>query len=126
MPTSTLTAVRPGFTTSETTAIFPSATPYDRPTSHDNYLCTVSSPRRRPRATAHEIYPDRSSAIRASQLPARHTASPPRRSQPSSSQGRPNHSCQHTASHTGHKDPISDFTSLQTLSTLKPSRVYTC
>ena len=45
---------------------------------------------RRPRATANEIYPIRSLPIQASQSPARHTASPSRGPQPSSSRGRPN------------------------------------
>ena len=61
---------------------FPQPPPYDRPTSTDNYPCTDPSPRRRPRATAHEIYPARSSPIQASQSPARHTASPSRGPQP--------------------------------------------
>ena len=64
--------------------------PYDRPTSIKNYPCTDPSPRRLPRATAHEIYPVRSSPIQASQLPARHIASPPRGPQPSSSRGSSN------------------------------------
>ena len=63
---------------------------YDRPTLTDNYPCNDPSPRRRPRATAHENYPVRSSTIQASQSPARHTSSPPRGSQPSSSRGRRN------------------------------------
>ena len=88
-PAGTLTAVRPGSTTSEATSIPPSATPYDRPTSIDNYPCTDPSPRRRPRATAHEIYPVRSSSIQASQSSAQHGKSP-RGPQPSSSRGRPN------------------------------------
>ena len=66
---------------------FPQPPPCDRPTSTDNYPCTDPSPRKRPRATAHEIYPVRSSPIQASQSPARHTASP---SRPSSSRGRGN------------------------------------
>ena len=61
--------------------------PYDRPTSTDNYPCTDPSPRRRPRARAHEIYRVRCSPIQASQSPARHTASPSRGPQPSSSRG---------------------------------------
>ena len=69
---------------------FPQPPTYDRPTSTDNYPCTDPSPRRRPRATAHEIYPVRSSPIQASQSPARHTASPSRGPQPSSSRGQPN------------------------------------
>ena len=32
---------------------------YDRPTSTDNYPCTDTSPRRRPRAMTHKIYPVR-------------------------------------------------------------------
>ena len=126
-PDGTLTAVRPGFTTSEAAKFFSSATPYDRLMSTDNYPCTDPSPRKRPRATAHEIYPVRCSPIQALQSPARHTASSSRGPQPSSSRGRPKTlSHQHTAFHTGHKDQISDFTSLQTLSALIPSRKYTC
>ena len=49
---------------------------YDRPASTDNYPCTDPSPRRRLRATAHEIYTVRSSPLQASQSPARHTSSP--------------------------------------------------
>ena len=63
---------------------------YNRPTSTDNYPCTDPSLRRRPRATAHEIYPVQSSPIQASKSPDRHTASPPRGSQPSSSRGKLN------------------------------------
>ena len=48
------------------------------------------SPLRRPRATAQEIYPVRFSPIQASQSPVRHTASPSRGPQPSSSRGRGN------------------------------------
>ena len=59
--------------------------PYDRPTSTNNYSCTDPSPRRKPRATAHEAYHVRSSPIQASHSPARHTASPSRGPQPSSS-----------------------------------------
>ena len=69
---------------------FPQPPPYDRPTSTDNNPCMDPSPRRRPRATAHESYSVRSSPIQASQSPARHTVSPPRSPQPSSSRGRPN------------------------------------
>ena len=69
---------------------FPQPPTYDRPTSTDNYPCTDPSPRRRPRATAHESYPVRSSPIQTSQSPARHTVSPPRGPKPSSSRGRPN------------------------------------
>ena len=90
MPDGTLTAIRPGFTTSEAAKIFSSATPYDRLMTTDNYPCTDPSPRRRPRATAHEIYPVRSSPIQALQSPARHTESSSRGPQPSSSRGRPN------------------------------------
>ena len=61
-----------------------------RPTSTDNYHCTDPSPRKRPRATAHEIYPVRSSPIQASQSPARHTTSPSRGPRPSSSRDRGN------------------------------------
>ena len=60
--------------TSPSTTVFP----IDRPTSTDNYPCTDPSPRRCPRARAHEIYPVRSSPNQASQSLARHTASPPR------------------------------------------------
>ena len=60
----------------------------DRPTG--NYPCTDPSPRRRPRATAHVIYPVQSSPIHASQSLARHTASPPKGPQPSSSCGKGN------------------------------------
>ena len=60
---------------------------YDRPTSTDNYPCTGPSPRRRPRDTAHEIYPVRSSPIQTSQSPARHSSSPSRGPQPSTSSG---------------------------------------
>ena len=70
--------------------LFPQTAPYDRPTSTDNYPCTDPSTRRRPRATAHEIYPVCSTPIQASQSPARHTESPSRGPQPSSSHGRPN------------------------------------
>ena len=80
-PAGTLTEVRPGSTTSKASTIFPSATPYYRPTSTDSYPCTDPSLRRRPRATAHEIYPVHSSPIQASHSPARHTASIPRWSQ---------------------------------------------
>ena len=69
---------------------FPEPPPYDRPTSTDNYPCTDPSPRRRPRATAHEIYRVRCSPIQASQSPARHSASPSRGPQPSCSRGWPN------------------------------------
>ena len=69
---------------------FPRPPPNNRPTSNDNYPCTDPSTRRRPRATAHEIYPTRSSPIQASQSPAHHTASPPLGPEPSSSRGRPN------------------------------------
>ena len=48
------------------------------------------SPRRRPRATAHEIYPVQSYPIEASQSPARHIAGPSRGPQPSPSLGRRN------------------------------------
>ena len=84
-----LTALRPDNTASPTTTI-PQPPVYDRPTSTDNYPCTDPSPRRRPRATTHEIYPVRSSPIQASQSPARHISSPPRGSRPSSSPGRRN------------------------------------
>ena len=70
---------------------FPHPPHYDRPMSTDNYTCTDPSTRRRPRATAHEIYPLRSSPAQASQLPVRHTANPPRGPQPSSSLGERNH-----------------------------------
>ena len=70
---------------------FPQPPPYDRPTSTDNYRYTdPSPPRRRPRATPHEIYPVRSSPVQASQSPARHTASPSRGPQPSSSRPKGN------------------------------------
>ena len=69
---------------------FPQSPPYNQPTSTDNYPRTDPSPRRRPRAIAHDVYPVRSSPIRASQSPARHTASPPRGLQPSSSRGKLN------------------------------------
>ena len=68
---------------------FPQPPPNNRPTSNDNYPCTDPWTRRRPRATAHEIYPTRSSPIQASQSPAHHTASPPLGPEPSSSRGRP-------------------------------------
>ena len=55
-----------------------------RPTSTNKYPCTDPSHRRRPRTTAHEIYPVSSSPTQASQSPVRHTASPPRGPQPSS------------------------------------------
>ena len=106
---------------------FPQPPPYDRPTSIDNYPCTDLSPRSRPRATAHEIYPVCSSPIQASQSPARHTASPPRGPQPSSSLGKSNpFAPTHGIPHRSNKDPSSDSTSSQTLSALIPSRVYTC
>ena len=124
-PAGTLTEVRPGSTTTKASTIFPKPTPYDRRTSTDNYRCSDPSPRRRPRATAHEIYPVRSSSIQISQSPARHTASSSRGPQPSSSRGL-SLSHQHTAFHKSHKDQISDSTSLQTLSALIPSRVYMC
>ena len=69
---------------------FPQTPTYDRPTSMDNYPRTDPSPRRRPRATAHEIYPVRSSPMQASKSPARHIASPSRGPQPLSSRGRGN------------------------------------
>ena len=69
---------------------FQQPSPYDRPMSTDNYPCTDSSSRRRPRSTANEIYPVRSWPIQASQSPARHTASRPRGPQPSSSRGKKN------------------------------------
>ena len=101
--------------------------PYNQPTSTDNYPYTDPSLRRRPRATAHEIYPVRSSPIQASQSPARHTASPPRGPQPSSSRGRPNTFVPTLGiPHRLEGDPISDSRSLQTLSALIPSRVCTC
>ena len=68
-PAGTLTAVRPGYTTSNATTR--ALTPHLG-------------------ATAHELYPVRSSPIQASLSPARHTASPSRGPQPSSSGGRPN------------------------------------
>ena len=64
--------------------------PYGRPTSKENCLRTEPSPRRRPRATAHEIFPVRSSPIQDSESPARHTVSPSRGPQASSSHGRGN------------------------------------
>ena len=67
---------------------FPQPPTYNRPTSTDNYPCTDPSPRKRPRATAHEVHPFRSTPIQASQSPARHTASPSQGPQPSSSRGR--------------------------------------
>ena len=70
---------------------FPQPPTYDRPTSTDNYPCTDPSPRRRPGATAHEIYSVRSSTIQASQSPARHNMSPSRDPQSSSSRGKGNH-----------------------------------
>ena len=69
---------------------FPQPAAYDQLTSTDNYPYADPSTRRRPRATAHEIYPVRSSPIQASQSPAHHTASPSRGPQPSSSCGRGN------------------------------------
>ena len=90
MAAGTLTEPRPGLTTSEVTTILSSVTSLRPTTSADNYPCTDPSPRRRPRATAHEIYSARSSPIQASQSPARHTTSSPRGPQTSSSRGRPN------------------------------------
>ena len=69
---------------------FPQPPTYDRLTWTDNYPCTHPSPRRRPRATTHEIFPVRSSPKQTSQSPARHQASPSRGPQPSSSRGRGN------------------------------------
>ena len=69
---------------------FPRPPTYDRSTSTGNYPCTDPSPRRRPRATTHEIYPVRASPIQASQSPAHHTASRSRGPQPSSSRGQAN------------------------------------
>ena len=100
--------------------------PYDQPTSTDNYPCTDPSPRRRPRATAQEIYPVRSSPIHASQSPARHTTSPPEAHSPHPPADGLTLSRQHAAFHTGHEDPISDSTSLQTLLALISFRLYTC
>ena len=64
--------------------------PYDRPTSIDNYPCTDPSPRRRPRATRHEIYLARSPQIQPGQSPARYGQGSSRGSQPSTSRGRVN------------------------------------
>ena len=69
---------------------FPQPPTYDQSTSTDNYPFTEPSPRRRPQATAHEIYPVRSSPIQAPQSPARHIASLSRGPQPSYSRGRGN------------------------------------
>ena len=88
--TSTLTAVRPDKTASQATTVL-SATAHFRSTNIDGQLSLYEpSPRQGPRATAHEIYPVRSSPIQASQSPARHIASPSRGPQPSSSRGRGN------------------------------------
>ena len=69
---------------------FPQPPPYDRPTSTDNYPCTGPSPLSRPKATPQEVYPVRSSPVQASQSPARHTASPSRGPQLSSSRPKGN------------------------------------
>ena len=69
---------------------FPQPPTSDQSTTTGNYPCTETSPRRHPRATAHEVYPVRSSPIQASQSPARRTASPARGPQNSSSFGRGN------------------------------------
>ena len=88
--TSTLTTVRTYNTTSQATTVLP-ATTHFRSTNIDGQLSLYDpSPRRRPRATALEIYPVRSSPIQTSQSPARHTASPSRGPQPSSSRGNRN------------------------------------
>ena len=83
--TSTFTMVWSNHTTSPTTDIISKTTPYDRPTSTDIYPYNGPSPRRRPRITAHEIYPVRSSPSQGSQSPSRNTASPLRDPQPLSS-----------------------------------------
>ena len=106
---------------------------YDRPTSTDNHPCTDPSPRRRPRVTAHEIYPVRSSPTQASQSPARHTASSSRGPQPSSCRGKGNPFSPTKGIPHSHRDPISDtlqgihvperinYTSTPPQHTLKPS-----
>ena len=99
---------------------FPQPPTYDRPTSTDNYPCTDPSPRRRPRATADEFYPVRSSPIQASQSPACHSASPSQGPQPSSSRGRgrpfaPTHGIPHRLQEPNFR--FHDFT--------KPLEVYT-
>ena len=68
--------------------IIPQPPPYNQQTSTDNYPCTDPSPKRHPRATAHEIYPLHSLPIQASHSPTRHSASPSQCPQPSSSRGR--------------------------------------
>ena len=105
---------------------FPQPPFYDRPTSTDNYFCNDPSLRRRPRATAHEIYPVRSSPIQASQSPARHTTSSPRGPQPSSSRGWPNPFRQLAAFHTGQQELIFDSPNSPILLALIPFRVYMC
>ena len=87
--TCSFTMVWPNYSTSPTTAIFPTITSYDRPASTDNYPCLDPSPRRGPRITD-EIYPVRSSPIEGSQSAARHTWSPPQGFGPSSSRGKGN------------------------------------
>ena len=57
--------------------------PYDRPTSTDNYPCTDPSPKRRTRAIRHETYPARSPQV--SQSPAHTGQSSSRGPQPSPS-----------------------------------------
>ena len=55
---------------------FPQPTPYDVPTSTDNYPCADPSRWRRTGITAHETCPVRSSPIQGSQSPVRNTGSP--------------------------------------------------
>ena len=98
---------------------FPQPPTSDRPTSTDNYSCNDPSLRTRPWATENEIYPVRSSPIQASQLPARHTASPSRGPQPSSS-------CVRGSPLKSHKDQTSVFTNSSIPSVLIPSKDFTC
>ena len=66
----------------------PQSSPYERPTSTDNYPCADPSPRRQPRSMRHETYPVRMSPLGAPTF--RPTTSPPRSRQPSSSKPKPN------------------------------------
>ena len=116
--TCTFITVWPNHPTSPITTHFPPTTPYDRPTSTDNYPCTHPSTRRRPRATTREIYPLRSSTIQASQSPARHTASLHEAHSTHLLVGERTSSRPHKGSSIGHPAPIFASINLQILSAL--------
>ena len=105
---------------------FPQPPPYDRLTSTDNYPCTDPSPRRRPRATAHEIHQFVLHQYRLhSRLPvtqrALHEVHSPH---PLVQKEIPLH--RHKASPTGHQDQILDSTSSRTLLESTLSKEFMC